>query len=106
MISRSMMAGGRRSSQPRFPPPQAVVILARQVRLHVRLDKVSRISTDIKTGGTCYTDSNGREMLQRKRALPRIIIMYWESVAAAAAPRRLPANLEIEANRGGCRLPF
>mmetsp|Transcript_56397 Transcript_56397/g.134643 ORF Transcript_56397/g.134643 Transcript_56397/m.134643 type:complete len:987 (-) Transcript_56397:208-3168(-) len=28
---------------------------------------VSRISTDIKTGGTCYTDSNGREMLQRKR---------------------------------------
>ncbi|CAE7840742.1 unnamed protein product [Symbiodinium sp. CCMP2592] len=28
---------------------------------------VSRISTDIKTDGTCYTDSNGREMLQRKR---------------------------------------
>ncbi|CAE7198223.1 unnamed protein product [Symbiodinium natans] len=28
---------------------------------------VSRISTDIKNDGTCYTDSNGREMLQRKR---------------------------------------
>lgn len=28
---------------------------------------VSRISTDIKTAGTCYTDSNGREMIYRKR---------------------------------------
>jgi hypothetical protein len=29
--------------------------------------QVSRISTDIKTAGTCYTDSNGREMIYRKR---------------------------------------
>ncbi|CAE7688933.1 unnamed protein product [Symbiodinium pilosum] len=28
---------------------------------------VSRISTDLKNSGVCYTDSNGREMLQRKR---------------------------------------
>lgn len=28
---------------------------------------VSRISTDIKTAGTCYTDSNGREMIYRQR---------------------------------------
>jgi len=28
---------------------------------------VSRISTDLHTDGTCYTDSNGREMIYRKR---------------------------------------
>eukprot|EP00913_Durusdinium_trenchii_P015131 g14192.t1 len=28
---------------------------------------VSRFSTDLQTAGTCFSDSNGREMLQRKR---------------------------------------
>ena len=42
----------------------------------VSFHEVSRISTDIKNDGTCYTDSNGREMLQRKRALAGCSIQH------------------------------
>ena len=41
--------------------------------------QVSRISTDLKTEGLCYTDSNGREMISRKRSseVPDFLFFFF-----------------------------